>query len=50
MDFLVKKKDVPCCEKNVFFDKPSTACFNVTTRLLANDSSVAGGGGSDLQF
>jgi hypothetical protein len=22
MDFLVKKKDFPYCEKNVFFDKP----------------------------
>jgi len=21
MDFFVKKKDSPCCEKNVFFDK-----------------------------
>ena len=21
MDFFVKKKDFPCCEKNLFFDK-----------------------------
>ena len=25
MDFIVKKKDPPCCEKNVFFDKASPA-------------------------